>query len=195
MRRRRGLTTPQVHAPSDVTRWVFACRADGHSFYQSAFSQSDTIGPTGEFSAGKLPAKLWCQHSQCTPKPECALAVIFRQLASENCVLLKRRPTRAIGHSHPQRLGAKVATEDRSRFRGDMLGRIAACHAHRRNAPRPSWRDANPVCSYRLDCNPRMRSMNLSFLDAGIDVLFAPIGILLPPDRQLKHPCTLSFRQ
>jgi hypothetical protein len=81
---------------------VFACRADGHSFYQSAFSQSDTIGPTGEFSAGKLPAKLWCQHSQCTPKPECALAVIFRQLASENCVLLKRRPTRAIGHSHPQ---------------------------------------------------------------------------------------------
>jgi hypothetical protein len=37
--------------------------------------------------------------------------------------------------------------------------------------------------------------MNLSFLDAGIDVLFAPIGILLPPDRQLKHPRALSFRQ
>ena len=36
--------------------------------------------------------------------------------------------------------------------------------------------------------------MDLSFLGAGIDVLFAPIGILLPPDRQLKHSCILSFR-
>jgi hypothetical protein len=35
----------------------------------------------------------------------------------KTCVLLKRQPTRAMGHSHQRRLGAKVATDHSSRFR------------------------------------------------------------------------------
>jgi hypothetical protein len=47
--------------------------------------------------------------------------------------------------------GAKVATEDGSRFRGDMLGRIAACHAHRRNAPRVLLGETQIRCAAFID--------------------------------------------